>query len=162
MSENMAIGHKVQAESRFTPATFSDLLKKTDTTAEVNKSQPLAPRHRKFALYYLQSLNATEAARKAGYNGDNLAAIGSRLLRREPVKAFLSERLGKAMSTDLIVLRAKILKLWQEIMDNAEQPAMVRLKAMEHLAKYCGLLEQGQPVNVVAPVIMYLPETARE
>ena len=158
----MRQGADTSCSVSYAPSIFSDSLKKPGTTAEVNKSQGLAPRHRKFALYYLQSLNATEAARKAGYNGDNLAAIGSRLLRREPVKAFLSDRLDKAMNADLIILRAKILKLWQEIMENAEQPAMVRLKAMEHLAKYCGLFEQGQTVNVVEPLIVYFPETARE
>lgn len=122
----------------------------------VNKSQGLAPRHRKFAMHYLHSLNATEAARRAGYQGENLAAIGSRLLRRESVKAFLSEHLQEAMSADRVLLKAMILRLWQEFMDNPEQHPMIRLKASENLAKYCGLFEQGQKLGGPVPEIVYL------
>lgn len=108
-----------------------------------------------------------DAARKAGYKGENLSAIGSRLLRREPVKRFIGERLAKAMDGDTVILKAQILKLWQEFMQNRELPPMVRLKATEYLAKYCGLFEQGHSLTINGPGFVYvnwpeLPETARE
>ena len=146
---------------------FTDTLKRAGGRPMVKKSQGLPARHSRFAVAYLQSLNATDAARKAGYKGENLSAIGSRLLRREPVKRFIGERLAQAMDGDTVILKAQILKLWQEFMQNHELPPMVRLKATEYLAKYCGLFEQGHSLTINGPGFVYvnwpeLPETARE
>ena len=110
---------------------LTDTLKRAGGRAMVKKSQGLPARHRRFAVAYLLNLNATDAARKAGYKGENLSAIGSRLLRREPVKRFIGERLAQAMDGDTVILKAQILKLWQEFMQNHELPPMVRLKATE-------------------------------
>ena len=167
MSENTPETMPEQGENRGDLPHFTDTLKRAGGRPMVKKSQGLPARHSRFAVAYLQSLNATDAARKAGYKGENLSAIGSRLLRREPVKRFIGERLAQAMDGDTVILKAQILKLWQEFMQNHELPPMVRLKATEYLAKYCGLFEQGHSLTINGPGFVYvnwpeLPETARE
>ena len=164
MSENTPAAASEQGENRGAVPQFPDTLKKGGAVERVDKSQPLTPRQRRFAMSYLHSLNATEAARRAGYQGGNLKAIGSRMLRREPVKRFIAERLQHAMDGDTVILKAQILNLWREFLENCDLPPSVRLRAAENLAKYCGLLDRGQSLNVNGPSIVYVhfPDTARE
>lgn len=56
----------------------------------------LTGKQQKFADEYIVCMNATEAARRAGYAGDSnaLAAAGSRLLRNVKVLTYVSEKLN--------------------------------------------------------------------
>jgi phage terminase small subunit len=55
----------------------------------VNKKQAL------FVDYYLQSFNASDAARKAGYSEKTAYSIGSRLLKDVEISAVIQERLAE-------------------------------------------------------------------
>lgn len=61
-----------------------------------------------FAEYYLELWNGTEAARRAGYKGDDntLAVTASRLLRNAKVREHIDRRLSiQAMSADEVLWR---------------------------------------------------------
>lgn len=65
-------------------------------------------KHRKFVNEYLKRFNATRAAEKAGYRGDDhsLATIGHRLLRNVEIAAAIKTRLNEnAMSADEVLMR---------------------------------------------------------
>lgn len=68
----------------------------------------LSAKHRAFVSEYLSSFNATRAAERAGYKGDEntLAVTGHRLLRNNKVAAAIRTRLNeKAMSADEVLMR---------------------------------------------------------
>jgi phage terminase small subunit len=56
----------------------------------------LNPKQRRFALEYLVDLNATQAARRAGYSVATAKQQGTRLLSHASVRRFLEPRLRKA------------------------------------------------------------------
>ncbi len=68
----------------------------------------LTAKQRTFALEYIICKNGTEAARRAGYAGDDatLAVTASRLLRNAKVVAFINERFAETtMRADEVVAR---------------------------------------------------------
>ncbi len=70
---------------------------------EPKAKKELTPKMRLFVEAYLRSWNATQAAKEAGYEGDEvtLASIGYENLRKPQIKALIKERLRDlCMSTD--------------------------------------------------------------
>jgi len=68
----------------------------------------LTNKQRVFVEEYLQTWNATEAARRAGYKGNNdtLRSVGSENLAKPYIKARIQERLReKALSADEVLSR---------------------------------------------------------
>lgn len=66
----------------------------------------ITARKKRFIEFYLQSWNASEAARKAGYAKPGQA--GSRLLKDVEIQAGVSKRMREAtMGTDEVLLRLK-------------------------------------------------------
>lgn len=54
----------------------------------------LTPKQKAFADYYIECGNATEAARKAGYQSKNLGEDAAKALKSPKVSAYIAERLG--------------------------------------------------------------------
>lgn len=101
------------------------------------KGSKLTARQAKFAAAY--DGNATEAARKAGYAGDDatLATQGYRLLRKAEVR----EAIGARTEGELEGLTLTVDELqqeWTRLAIDPKQPAEVRLAAMRDLAKSQG------------------------
>ena len=68
----------------------------------------LTPKQRAFVEHYLESWNATKAARRAGYRGNSntLAVVGWENLRKPKISAEIERRIAeKAMSADEVLLR---------------------------------------------------------
>lgn len=72
----------------------------------------LTGKQKKFAIEYVQCLNATEAARRAGYDGNDrtLAVIGSENLRKPDILAFIN-----LVFDDDIMSAREVLKRLSEI-----------------------------------------------
>ncbi len=64
-------------------------------TARRGKPKRLTPQRRRFALEYLRTSNATEAARLAGYSPKTANEQGSQLLAQVSVQRFLAGRVAK-------------------------------------------------------------------
>ena len=102
----------------------------------------LTVRQRAFANEYIRDYNATEAARRAGYTGNNLNKQGYQQLTHPGVRAaidlLIAERTGR-LSTD--VDKHYIINKWIRMIekcDSTEQFTVV-LKATEMLAKHLGM-----------------------
>ena len=54
----------------------------------------LTPKQKAFADYYIECGNATEAARKAGYQSKSLGEDAAKTLKSPKVSAYIAERLG--------------------------------------------------------------------
>lgn len=57
----------------------------------------MTPKQKAFADYYIQTGNATEAARKAGYQGNNitLGAVGAENLKKPRIAEYIAERMAQ-------------------------------------------------------------------
>lgn len=80
--------------------------------------------------------NGTEAARKAGYAGDDnaLAVMANSLLRNPKIAAAIKER-EKHRSKPNILNREKRQEFWSNVMLDEDQTMKNRLKASELLGK---------------------------
>lgn len=76
----------------------------------------LNPKQRRFADFYLISLNATDAYKKAGYlsEGNSAEVNASRLLRHDRVQAYIAERQAK-LQDKLEITQEMVLKRWWDI-----------------------------------------------
>lgn len=130
----------------------------------------LNERRKKFISAYLETLNASEAARKAGYKGQP-AVIGSRLLINVNVKTEISKQLEAIIGSEKDTIKRRVLV---ELQGEAFSPLIVettsdgqqvfkpnpnRMKALELLSKYVGILVEkhehtgrdGAPIEIKWP-----------
>ncbi len=56
----------------------------------------LTPKQKAFCDYYIQTGNASEAARKAGYSEKTAPFIGAENLKKPKISAYIAERLAEA------------------------------------------------------------------
>lgn len=137
----------------------------------------LNERRKRFVYHYLRELNATEAAKKAGFTEKYAANIGSRLLRQESIKVHIDKRLSEAFGAEKSGLKQRIInELESEAFAESvyydetkggtvTRPNASKMKALELLAKYLGMLiekhehtgKDGAPIEYIK-----LPETAKE
>lgn len=55
----------------------------------------MTPKQKAFADYYIQTGNATEAARKAGYSEKNVGENAGKTLKNPKVATYIAERMGQ-------------------------------------------------------------------
>ena len=68
----------------------------------------LTPKQKAFADFYIELGNATEAAQKAGYKGNNLNRIASENLSKLDIKQYIDERM-KEIESDRIAKAEEVL-----------------------------------------------------
>lgn len=108
----------------------------------------LSEQQKKFADYYIQIGNASEAYRKAGYKAKGNAAEvnASRLLRNAKVQEYIQER-NKLLESDRIADMEEVKQFWTETMRNKEIDFKDRLKASEYIAKTNAAFIEKREVN---------------
>lgn len=101
----------------------------------------LTPKQKKFADYYIELGNASEAARKAGYSKKTADAIGRENLRKPTISAYIAERMDKqdkkrvASADEVIAFYTAVMR--GEVKDQFGLDASLsdRLKACDSLMK---------------------------
>lgn len=110
-------------------------------------------RQQKFCDYYLQSCNATDAAKKAGYSERTAYSIGEENLKKPEIKKYLAEH-GEKAHKERIASANEVLEFWSETMRDEKQTRKDRLRASENLGKRYRLLEpekgleEQNPINI--------------
>lgn len=101
----------------------------------------LTPKQKKFAEYYIQSGNATEAAKKAGYSTMTARQIGAENLAKPSISAYIAQRMG-SLDSKLIAEADEVLKFYTAVMRGEvkdqfglEASLSDRLKAGDSLMK---------------------------
>lgn len=97
-------------------------------------------RQQKFCDYYLQSCNATDAAKKAGYSERTAYSIGEENLKKPEIKKYLAEH-GKKAHKERIATAEEILEFLSDTVRDDEVGRKDRLKAAELLGKRYALFE---------------------
>lgn len=85
--------------------------------------------------YYKQGKTATEAARLAGYRGDNHAVIGAQNLSK--LKDYIKDR-EKVLETPRIADMEEINEFWSDVVRDDRNKLQDRLKASELRARSAG------------------------
>lgn len=75
----------------------------------------LTPKQKKFCEYYIQSGNAADAARKAGYSPQTADAIGRENLRKPTISAYIAERIGN-QDKELVADADEVLRFYSAVM----------------------------------------------
>lgn len=144
----------------------------------IRKRPELNERQKRFVDYYLQSSNATDSARKAGYSTKNAMQIGCELLRNPKIQAALNTRLEQ-LESDRLAETKEILEYLTSVMRGQTEDEVVvnvgvgkgfteaqkvkakvgakeRLKAAEMLAKVKGLFinKNELEINGSVPVVI--------
>jgi phage terminase small subunit len=122
-------------------------------------------KQKRFADYYIELGNATEAARRAGYKGKNLHKVASENLTKLDIKAYIAEKLKQLEDTRIAdakevmqyltsVLRGEVQEecvVTESVGDFMSEARLIkkqvspkdRNKAAELLAKRYGLLTEN-------------------
>ena len=106
----------------------------------------LTEKQKRFIDYYIQTGNATESCRLAGYNGNNLDRIGYENLRK--LEKFIEPRMEE-VNLEYLINTRKILLFWSRLMDDETVKPSDRLRASELLAKAKGMFIQKVEVKEV-------------
>lgn len=101
----------------------------------------LTPKQKAFADYYIETGNATEAARKAGYKGKNLNRIASENLSKVDIKQYIDQRLAKiedkriANAEEVLQYLTKVMRGEEKDQFGLDASLQDRTKAAELLGK---------------------------
>ncbi len=128
-------------------------------------------RQRKFAEFYAENPNATEAAKLAGYSEKTARSQGQRLLTNVDIQKRIRE-LQEETARERIASMIQTKVFWSEIMSDTTQKTSDRLKASELLARSAGAFLTvktfDESDNIAdgdyteSDVIIYLPKIVSE
>ena len=121
----------------------------------------MTPKQKAFADYYIQTGNATEAARKAKYKGNNitLGAVGAENLKKPQIAAYIAERMEKqeksrvADANEVIEFYTAVMR--GEVKDQFGLDASLsdRLKAGDSLMKRYAVADATKSTDKVTVII---------
>ena len=101
----------------------------------------LTPKQQKFADYYLETGNATESAKKAGYSEKTAYSIGNENLSKPEIKEYIQERLDELKSKQIATID-EVMQFYTSIMRGEEKDQFGldasltdRIKAGQELVK---------------------------
>ena len=137
---------------------------------ERRKREELNERQKAFVDYYIQTCNATESAREAGYSSKNAMQVGCVLLRNPKIQAVINARLEQ-LESERIAKDKEVLEYITAVMRGETEEEIVmnigtgkgftraekvrakvgakeRLKAAEMLAKVKGMFVTRQEVEL--------------
>lgn len=132
----------------------------------------LTPKQRAFADYYIETGNATEAARKAGYKGKNLNRIASENLSKLDIKQYIDERLAKiedariAKGEEVLQYLTRVMRGEEKDQFGLDASLQDRTKAAELLGKryrlFVDKIEQKVDVNATTKLDSILQQLEEE
>ena len=103
----------------------------------------LNEKQKAFCEHYASCLNATEAAKRAGYSEKTARSIGQRLLTFVDIKKYIEKLTNKAQNSRIASI-TEILEFFSETMRNENLMPKDRLKAAELLKEAIGNKEENE------------------
>lgn len=97
----------------------------------------LTEKQKRFCDFYIETGNATESYKRAGYKAknDNIAAVeASKLLRNPKIQDYIQERLA-AKDVERIASQDEVLEYLTDVMRGKAEETKDRIKAAELLGK---------------------------
>lgn len=97
----------------------------------------LTEKQKRFIDYYIETGNATEACRRAGYKGNNLDRIGHENLRK--LESFINEKM-QLKDNERIASQNEVLEYLTRVMRNEEKDAFGLDASLQDRTKCAELL----------------------
>ncbi|MCW4359526.1 terminase small subunit [Bacillus altitudinis] len=94
----------------------------------------LTERQKRFCDFYIETGNATESARLAGYKGKNLNRVASQNLSKLDIQRYIEER-NVQLEEERIANMREVKVFWTTILRDEHAEMKDRLKASEFIAK---------------------------
>lgn len=113
----------------------------------------MTEKQKRFCDEYLISLNATQAAIKAGYSPEGAGRNADRMMKNDEIKAYISERLEQ-LHSERTATAAEVMEFLTEVMRDEDESPVSRLKAAELLGKRFGLFTDKLNVEGNIPVVI--------
>ena len=120
--------------------------------------EKLTARQKAFCDYYIETGNASEAARRAGYKENTVYTTASENLRKPKIKAYIDERM-KSIASNRIATAEEVLQYLTSVMRGEEKDrygkdALIqdRNKAAEMLGKRYRLFTDKVEVEATVPI----------
>lgn len=76
---------------------------------------PLTPKQKAFADYYIETGNATEAAKRAGYSKKSAYSIGDENLKKPAISAYIKSRMAE-IDAGRIATADEVMKFYTSVM----------------------------------------------
>lgn len=109
----------------------------------------LTPKQQRFVDEYLTDLNASAAARRAGYSKRTADAIGRENIRKPTISAAIAARRAVLAEEAGVTQRMVIDGLLREAQDRGDGSAhAARVAAWAHLGKHLGIFERDNAQKV--------------
>ena len=134
------------------------------------KLMALTPKQRAFAAYYVETGNASEAARRAGYSEKTAPFIGAENLKKPQISQYIAE-IARPKEDKRIADATEVLRFFTDVMRGnvkdqfgLESSLTDRLNAGKELMKRhdAGKLNYGESKREDDPVTKALKEFAKE
>ena len=129
----------------------------------------LTAKQKAFVQEYLVDLNATAAAKRAGYSEKNADKIGSELLGKtrvsEAIREAMQSREQRIQVTQDMVVKEISKVAFKDAADYSESKLKYanKLKALELLGKHLGMFEQkSTPQQTVHPLVSDLMQELKK
>lgn len=123
----------------------------------------LTPKQKKFCDYYIETGNASEAARRAGYSEKTARTIGQQNLAKRAIKDYISERM-KNQDRERVASADEVIAFYTAVMRGEvrdqfgiEASLSDRLKAGENLMRRYDKIAPVEKAEENSGVIM-MPE----
>lgn len=120
--------------------------------------EKLTEMQKRFIDYYIETANATESAKKAGYKGNNLNRIGSQNLSKLDrfIKAKLEEKESKRIASQDEVLEylTRVMRGQEKDSFGLDASLQDRTKCAELLGKRYGTFKEKVDVTGSIPVVI--------
>lgn len=84
----------------------------------------LTEKQKRFADYYIETGNGTEAARRSGYNGNDLNVIASQNLTKLNIKTYINQKM-KEKDNKRIASQDEILEYFTKVMRGESESEVV-------------------------------------
>lgn len=94
-------------------------------------------KQKEFCEYYAECLNATEAAKKAGYSPKTAYSQGNRMLKNAEIVKYIKELQERAASVRIADI-TEVKETWTSLMRDEKQKTRDRIRAGELLARSSG------------------------
>lgn len=125
----------------------------------------LTPKQKKFCDYYIETGNASEAARRAGYSEKTARTIGQQNLAKRAIKDYISERMKNqdrervASADEVIAFYTAVMRGEVKDQFGIEASLSDRLKAGENLMRRYDKIAPVDKTEENSGVIM-MPEVS--
>ncbi len=106
----------------------------------------MTEKQKRFCDEYLISLNATQAAIKAGYSPEGAGRNADRMMKNDEIRTYISERLEQLRSAKTATA-TEVMEFLTEVMRDEGEGSVPRLKAAELLGKRFGLFTDKVAVS---------------